>query len=132
MFQVILLQVPLEIAWNASVSWKADDTTCRIMVFLRIVGFYLSGFIMIVISLDRFSAIMFPLSHRYQTKRTRSMILIAWILAPICALPQSFIFQLKSHPLKIDYAQCTTIGYFESQTTVSIFCYRKHFTKNLH
>ena len=60
------------------------------------------------------------------------MILIAWILAPICALPQSFIFQLKSHPLKIDYAQCTTIGYFESQTTVSIFFYRKHFTKNLH
>jgi hypothetical protein len=35
MFQVILLQVPLEIAWTATVSWKADEVTCKIMVFLR-------------------------------------------------------------------------------------------------
>ena len=52
------------------------------------------------------------------------MIIIAWIMAPICALPQSFIFQVKSHPLKLEYSQCTTIGYFESQTTVSIFLNR--------
>ena len=32
---VIVLQLPLEIAWNATVSWLADDVTCRIMVFCR-------------------------------------------------------------------------------------------------
>ena len=88
MCQVILLQVPLEIAWCATVSWKADDVTCRFMVFNRIVGFYLSSFIMIVISLDCLSAIMFPISHMSNTKRTKVMLTIAWIAAPICALPQ--------------------------------------------
>ena len=33
--QVILLQLPLEICWTATVSWKADEITCKIMVFLR-------------------------------------------------------------------------------------------------
>ena len=115
--QVILLQVPLEKAWTAPVSWMANDVTCRSMVFFRIVGFYLSGFIMIVISLDRLSAIMCPISHR-NTKRTKLMLIIAWIMAPLCALPQIFIFQVKTHPLKSDYSQCTTFGYFQSETMV--------------
>ena len=99
MCQVILLQVPLEIAWCATVSWKADDVTCRFMVFNRIVGFYLSSFIMIVISLDRLSAIMFPISHMSNTKRTKVMLIMAWIAAPICALPQvhkNHLFYLSS------------------------------------
>ena len=120
MCQVILLQVPLEIAWCATVSWKADDVTCRFMVFNRIVGFYLSSFIMIVISLDRLSAILFPIWHRLHTKSTKLMLLIAWTMAPICALPQSFIIQLKENPLKLDYSQCTTIGFFRSSTMVRI------------
>ena len=107
--------MPLEIAWTATVSWMANDATCRVMVFFRILGFYLSGFILVVISLDRLSAIMFPISHRSSSK-TKIMLVIAWITAPLCALPQSFIFQLKSHPLISDYTQCTTIGFFQSDT----------------
>ena len=64
-FQVILFQVPLEVAWTYTVSWTADDITCRTMVFIRIIGFYLSGFIMIVISIDRLYAILYPFSHRH-------------------------------------------------------------------
>ena len=82
------MQVPLEIAWCATVSWEAGDVTCRIMVFNRIVRIYLSGFIMIVISLDRLSAIMFPISHMSNTRRTKVMLIMAWIAAPVCALPQ--------------------------------------------
>merc|ERR1719318_2139452 len=118
---VILLQVPLEIAWTATVSWKAGDLFCRIMVFFRILGFYASGFIMIVISLDRLSAIMFPLSHISSSSRTKLMLTIAWIVAPLCSLPQSFIFSVKSHPMEPDYLQCTTIGSFEEE--ISELCY---------
>ena len=35
LLQVILLQVPLEVAWTATVSWEAGDLVCRVMVFLR-------------------------------------------------------------------------------------------------
>ena len=121
LFQVILLQVPLEIAWNITVSWRADDITCRVMVFFRIIGYYLSGFIMMVISLDRLSAIMVPLSHISNTRLTKRMLVTAWLAALLCALPQSFVFQLKTHPLRPDYSQCTTIGYFGSFAKVRIF-----------
>ena len=36
---------------------------------------------------------------------------------------QSFIFSVKSHPLKSDYLQCTTIGFFEQSTYVSLSQY---------
>ena len=69
---VILLQVPLEIGWTYTVSWAADDVTCRISVFLRIIGCYLSGFVLIVISLDRLYAVVYPIAHRYD-----------WLICPV-------------------------------------------------
>ena len=95
--QVILIQVPLEIVWTATVSWHAGDVVCRVMVFFRILGFYASSFMMIVISLDRLSAIMCPISHMSSTKRTKIMLILAWTMAPVCSLPQvgSLFFGLK-------------------------------------
>ena len=31
------------------------------------------------------------------------MLVLAWLVAPICSLPQSFIFRLKTHPLLHEY-----------------------------
>ena len=39
MFETDRFQVPLEIVWTATVSWHADDTTCRIMVFFRSISY---------------------------------------------------------------------------------------------
>ena len=52
-FEVILIAIPLEIAWTSTVSWWADWLTCKIMVFLRIFGYFLSGNILMAISVDR-------------------------------------------------------------------------------
>jgi gonadotropin-releasing hormone receptor len=53
LFQVTFLMMPLEIGWNATVSWKAGDAVCRIMSFFRAFGLYLSSFVIVCISLDR-------------------------------------------------------------------------------
>ena len=118
---VILIQVPLEIVWTATVSWFAGDFMCRIMVLLRIFGFYLSGFVMIVISLDRLSAILYPISHRSSTARTKLMLGVSWVLSLLCSLPQCFVFRLKKHPIQDDYLQCTTFGYFENRDMELLF-----------
>ena len=34
---------------------------------------------------------------------SRIMLVLAWLVAPVCSLPQSFIFQLKTHPLMQEY-----------------------------
>ena len=38
--------------------------------------------------LCRLSAVVRPLSHRSKHKRTRVMVVAAWLLAPLCSLPQ--------------------------------------------
>ena len=63
-FQVILFQLPIEIGWTYTLFWESSELVCILMAFLRMVGFYLSGFIMMVISIDRLMAIMSPMEHR--------------------------------------------------------------------
>ena len=54
LIQVILIGIPLEIAWTATVSWWADWMTCKVMVFLRIFGYFISGNVLMAISIDRY------------------------------------------------------------------------------
>ncbi|GBP57200.1 Gonadotropin-releasing hormone II receptor [Eumeta japonica] len=51
--QVTFLMMPLEIAWAATVQWLAGDLVCRIMMFTRTFGLYLSSFVLICIAIDR-------------------------------------------------------------------------------
>ena len=56
---VTFVMMPLEVAWHLTVSWRAGDAACRIFMFLRVFGFYLSSSILIVICLDRYVLINF-------------------------------------------------------------------------
>jgi len=107
---VVIFQLPIDIAWEATVSWRSTDAICRIMVVLKIFGFYSSGFVMTVISLDRLYAVSAPLRHMQDTRIVRWMLALAWIAATLCSLPQAMVFSLKTHPVVTTYQQCTTIG----------------------
>ena len=50
---VTFVMMPLEVAWHLTVSWRAGDVACRLLMFFRVFGFYLSSSILIVICLDR-------------------------------------------------------------------------------
>ena len=80
LLQVLLFGIPLEIAWTATVSWWADQVMCKVMVFLRsgisqdiggyqeyfrIFGYFISGNVLMAISLDRYVCIIYLL-HRTQ------------------------------------------------------------------
>ena len=64
-FQVILFQLPTEIVWSYTLLWEASGLACKVVAFLRMVGFHLSGFIMMVISIDRLQAVFSPVTHRW-------------------------------------------------------------------
>ena len=54
--------MPLEIGWAATVMWTAGDVLCRVFAFFKIFGLFLSGNILICISLDRWvSEVMYLL-----------------------------------------------------------------------
>jgi gonadotropin-releasing hormone receptor len=85
---VAFIMLPLEIVWNITVSWEAGDAACRILMFFRALGFYLSSFILVTISLDRYFSIVHPMSIHDAERRGKIMITLAWALSVIASLPQ--------------------------------------------
>ena len=56
--------------------------------------------------LTRFSAIVFPISHRSSAHRTRLLLGLGWALAAVFSIPQSIVFSLETHPVISSYRQC--------------------------
>ena len=95
---VTLFHVPEALQIRLRGDWKADDVTCKIYCFFWPLGFYISGFVMMVISVDRWSAIIHPLTHRANPRRTKIMLAMAWLLTLVFSIPNSFVYQLKTNP----------------------------------
>ena len=96
---VTFVMLPLEIGWHITVSWKAGDVGCRLLMFFRAFGFYLSSFILIGISLDRYFAIAHPLSLTDAGKRGKIMLILAWIISTVASIPQ-VIYHTKQYILQ--------------------------------
>lgn len=85
---VTFVMMPLEIVWHITVAWLAGDASCRLLMFWRAFGFYLSSFILVAISLDRYFAIARPLSLADARSRGRLMLILAWALSCVASIPQ--------------------------------------------
>ena len=96
---VTFVMLPLEIGWHITVSWKAGDVGCRLLMFFRAFGFYLSSFILIGISLDRYFAIAHPLSLTDASKRGKIMLILAWIISTVASIPQVDFYLIVLVPL---------------------------------
>lgn len=105
---VAFIMLPLETAWNVTVSWQAGDVACRIMMFFRAFGFYLSSSVLVTISLDRYFSIVHPLSLHDADRRGKIMITLAWILSTVASLPQVGTYQKKYSTLFIIETVCTS------------------------
>lgn len=112
---VTFLMMPLEITWAWTVQWVLGDPLCRIMSFFRIFGLYLSSFILICISVDRYLAVLQPMRLYQMDRRGKLMIAVAWIASVVCSLPQSYIFHVERHPNATWYEQCVTYNAFPSK-----------------
>lgn len=85
---VTFIFMPLEIAWHATISWEAGDAMCRLMMLFRVFGFYLSSFILVSISVDRYLAVARPLSITDSEFRGRIMLGTSWVTSLVASIPQ--------------------------------------------
>lgn len=113
---VTFLMMPLEIGWAATVSWKGGDAMCRIMAFFRMFGLYLSSFILVCISMDRYYAVLKPLHLTGVDRRGKVMLTAAWLGSTVCSIPQMLVFHVETHPNITWYEQCITYNVFPSYT----------------
>ncbi|KAL8607045.1 hypothetical protein ACOMHN_005071 [Nucella lapillus] len=100
---VAFIFMPLETIWHATVSWEAGDVACRISMFFRAFGFYLSSFLLVTISLDRYISIVHPLARYGSRDRARWLLGSAWVLSFLCSLPQSSFSELVTEAAEVLY-----------------------------
>ena len=86
---VTFILIPSEVVWRLCRFWLAGNAACKLFSFLRAFGFYLSSMVLIVVSLDRYIAIIYPLRANSEfARRGHFMLLAAWIISGLCSLPQ--------------------------------------------
>ncbi|XP_049785180.1 adipokinetic hormone/corazonin-related peptide receptor variant I isoform X2 [Schistocerca cancellata] len=112
---VTFLMMPLEIGWSSTVSWRAGDALCRVMAFFRVFGLFLSSFVLICISIDRYFAVLKPMKLSDVARRGRYLLAAAWIMSVLCSTPQMFVFHVESHPNVTWYRQCVSYNSFPSK-----------------
>ncbi|XP_019882946.1 gonadotropin-releasing hormone II receptor isoform X2 [Camponotus floridanus] len=111
---VTFLMMPLEIGWSITVSWEAGDAMCRIMAFFRMFGLYLSSFVIVCISIDRYYAVKRPLQILDVYRRGKIMLMLAWVGSVLCSLPQMLVFHVGTHPNYTCFTDCITFNFFPS------------------
>lgn len=111
---VTFFLMPMEVGWAATVMWYGGDFLCRFMSFFRIFGLFLSSNILICISLNRFFAIIKPLSSCSSSKNLKIQLFIAWVVSILSSSPQPVIFHVAHHPNHTWYSQCVTFNSFPS------------------
>ncbi|XP_046744200.1 adipokinetic hormone/corazonin-related peptide receptor variant I-like [Diprion similis] len=122
---VTFLMIPLEVGWRLTVQWVAGNLACKVFLFLRAFGLYLSSNVLVCVSLDRYFAILHPLKLNDARRRGKIMLIVAWICSLLYAVPQSFIFHVSSHPEYPNFQQCVTFGFFMNQAeeiAYNLFC----------
>lgn len=80
--------MPLDAIWNITVQWYAGDVMCKLLCFLKLFAMHSAAFILVVVSLDRYRAILHPLDSLDAGLRNRRMLLVAWTLSVLLASPQ--------------------------------------------
>ncbi|CAF4392785.1 unnamed protein product, partial [Adineta steineri] len=76
------------------------DIICRLVTFLMLFSTYISVYTLVVMTIDRYQAIVHPLSTYTWTSHTGLFYMIAvWCLSIILALPQLFIFRSEYDPI---------------------------------
>ena len=58
---ITFFTLPIEIGWRITTQWIAGNLACKLFLFLRAFGLYLSSMVLVCISLDRYFAICHPL-----------------------------------------------------------------------
>ncbi|XP_019625381.1 PREDICTED: vasopressin V2 receptor-like [Branchiostoma belcheri] len=111
---VCLVTMTSEIVFVAFGQWVLGPVLCKVIVYAQVITLASTTFILTAMSLDRHQAITDPMNVAADPERkAKRMILAAWIMAFLVAVPQLFIFlqQEKEGPDGVITHRCVSQGY---------------------
>ncbi|XP_047004438.1 gonadotropin-releasing hormone II receptor-like [Schistocerca americana] len=77
-----------EAAWSYAVQWLAGNAACKLFKFAQVFSLYLSTFILVLIGIDRFVAVRYPMRALGAANRLGRLVAAAWGLSALLSLPQ--------------------------------------------
>lgn len=77
-----------EAAWSFAVQWYAGSIACKLFKFLQMFALYLSTFILVLIGVDRWLAVKYPMKSMATATRSGKLVIIAWVLSLLLSIPQ--------------------------------------------
>ncbi|XP_011342809.1 gonadotropin-releasing hormone receptor isoform X2 [Ooceraea biroi] len=98
--------------WSYNVAWLWGNAACKIFKFLQMFSLYLSTFVLVLIGVDRFVAVRYPMKGLNASQKCSRFLLLAWVLSFILATPQVAIFHVAQGPFIEVFTQCVTHGFY--------------------
>ncbi|XP_044133130.1 isotocin receptor-like [Bufo gargarizans] len=90
---VAFFQVLPQLIWDITDVFMGPDPLCRTIKYLQLVGMFASTYMIVVMTLDRFQAICYPMVTFQKTRALwNSAICTSWSISLIFSVPQAFIF----------------------------------------
>lgn len=74
-------------AWYYTVQWIAGDVACKLFKFIQMFSLYLSTFVLVLIGVDRFVAVRYPM-RSLTAKYCNRFIAGAWVFSALFSIPQ--------------------------------------------
>lgn len=77
-----------EAAWSYTVEWIAGELACKLVKWFQMFALYLSTYVLVLIGIDRWVAVKYPMSSLHMAKRCHRLLILSYILSWIMSLPQ--------------------------------------------
>ncbi|KAJ9596364.1 hypothetical protein L9F63_012639 [Diploptera punctata] len=77
-----------EAVWSYTVAWPAGNVECKLFKFLQMFSLYLSTFVLVLIGVDRFVVVKYPMKSLNTARRLNRLVVLVWILSLILSIPQ--------------------------------------------
>ncbi|XP_042231197.1 gonadotropin-releasing hormone receptor-like [Homarus americanus] len=77
-----------ESVWTFTVQWVAGNFLCKFIKYLQMFSLYLSTFILVLIGVDRFTAVRYPMRRSDTLRHCSYGIIFVWVLSGILSIPQ--------------------------------------------
>uniref|UniRef100_A0AC35TNY8 G_PROTEIN_RECEP_F1_2 domain-containing protein n=1 Tax=Rhabditophanes sp. KR3021 TaxID=114890 RepID=A0AC35TNY8_9BILA len=107
---ILFIYVPSRTCWLLTYDFRGGNLLCKLLKYSHTFSFQISSNVIVVIAIDRLLSIISPinLSSNEAIKRTKKMLVVAWLLAGISSLPQLFVWQEHLAYEKEHWCQCLT------------------------
>lgn len=93
---VAFFNVLPQLIWDITYRFYGGDFLCRSVKYLQVVAMYASSYVLVTTAVDRYLAIVHPLTaHTWTSRKMHLLVSAAWLLSLLFSLPQLAIFSYR-------------------------------------